>query len=273
MSTQSTTSFDEKYAANLAENYERYFVPAIGEPIARHLMHTAGPTTGERVLDIACGTGVATRLVAQAVGRDGRVVGLDANPGMVEVARTVSPDGIEWLAAPVEDMPLPDGAFDLALCSMGLQFFADKEVALRETRRVLAPGGRAVWCTPGPTPELFAAIDQALLHHLVPGASMFVHAVFSLHDGEQARALMVNSGFDHVVVESTSVPLRVPAPADFFWQYVHSTPLAAAASGLDEASRAALEAEVVDRCAPFVDGDEAVMEPGLLIVTGYREES
>ena len=142
MSTQSTTSFDEKYAANLAENYERYFVPAIGEPIARHLMHTAGPTTGERVLDIACGTGVATRLAAQAVGRDGRVVGLDANPGMVEVARTVSPDGIEWLAAPVEDMPLPDGAFDLALCShflflYGAQFDAAFHLAaLRELCRV-----------------------------------------------------------------------------------------------------------------------------------------
>lgn len=272
MSAQPTTTFDEKYPTSTADNYQRHFVPAIGEPIARHLVNAAGPTLGERVLDIACGTGVATRLAAQAVGHDSRVAGLDANPGMLEVARTASPDRIEWFAAPAEDLPLPDGAFDLALCSMGLQFFADKEQALREARRVLAPGGRVVWCTPGPTPELFLAIDQALIHHLGPGASMFVHAVFALHDGEEARALMVHSGFDRVVVESTSVPLRVPAPADFFWQYVRSTPLAAAAGGLDEASRAELEAEVVERCAPFVDGDESVMEPGLLIVTGYREE-
>ena len=68
------------------------------------------------------------------------------------------------------------------------------------------------------------------------------------------------------------MPLRVAPPADFFWQYVQSTPLAAAAAELDERARAALEAEVVERCAPFVDGDASVMEPGLLIVTGHREE-
>ncbi len=272
MTTRPTTSLYEKYAANSAENYERHFVPAIGEPVARRLVESARPVAGERVLDLACGTGIAARLAAETVGPDGTVAGLDANPGMVEVARTVSPDGIAWHAAPAEDMPLPDGAFDLVLCSMGLQFFPDKVQALRETRRLLALGGRAVWCTPGPTPPLFVAIDEALTSHIGPGASMFVHAVFSLHDADEARALMEAAGFDRVDVETTSVPLRVAPPADFFWQYVWSTPLAAAAAELDERARAALEAEVVERCASFVDGNASVMEPGLLIVTGHREE-
>ena len=138
MTTRPTTSLYEKYAASGAENYERHFVPAIGEPVARRLVDAARPARGERVLDIACGTGIAARLAAEAVGPDGTVAGLDANPGMLEVARTVSPDRIEWHAAPAEDMPLPDAAFDLALCSMGLQFFADKDQALRET----LPGAR-----------------------------------------------------------------------------------------------------------------------------------
>jgi ubiquinone/menaquinone biosynthesis C-methylase UbiE len=272
MTTRPTTSLYEKYAASSAENYERHFVPAIGEPVARRLVGAARPGPGERVLDVACGTGIAARLAAEAVGPEGTVAGLDANPGMLEVARTVSPDSIEWHAAPAEEMPLPDQAFDLALCSMGLQFFPDKGRALSETYRVLAPGGRAVWCTPGPTPPLFEGIDEALINHIGPGASMFVHAVFSLHDADEARTLMEAAGFDRVEVEITSVPLRVAPPADFFWQYVHSTPLAAAAAELDERARAALESEVVERCAPFVDGDVSVMEPGLLIVTGRREE-
>jgi ubiquinone/menaquinone biosynthesis C-methylase UbiE len=270
MSTRAGTSHYAKYAANAAENYERHFVPAIGEPVARRLVDTARPAQGERVLDVACGTGIASRLASEAVGTEGTVAGLDANPGMLAVARTVTPTGIEWHEAPAEDIPLPDAAFDLVLCSMGVQFFSDKAQALREMHRVLAPGGRAVWCTPGPTPPLFDAIDEALTAHLGPGASMFVHAVFSLHDPDAARELMHDAGFDQIEVETTSMPLRVAPPADFFWQYVHSTPLAAAVADLDDAQRAALEAEVVERCAPFVDGDATVMEPGLLILTGVR---
>lgn len=272
MTTRPTTSLYEKYAASGAENYERHFVPAIAEPVARRLVDAAHPTSGERVLDVACGTGIAARLVIEAVAPGGTVAGLDANPAMLDVARRLSPDGIEWHEAPAEDMPLLDAAVDLALCSMGLQFFVDKGRALGEMRRVLAPGGRAVWCTPGPTPPLFEAIEQALTTHIGPGASMFVHTVFSLHDADEARTLMETAGFARVEVESTSVPLRVAPPADFFWQYVHSTPLAAAAAELDERARSALEAEVVERCAPFVDGGASVVEPGLLIVTGHREE-
>ncbi len=272
MTTRPATSLYEQYAASGAESYERHFVPAIGEPVARRLVDAARPAPGERVLDVACGTGVVARLVVDAVGPDGRVVGLDANPGMLEVARIASPEGIDWHVAPAEDMPLPDETFDLALCSMGLQFFPDKLHALRETRRVLAPGGRVAWCTPGPTPPLFVAIDEALTAHLGTGASMFVHAVFSLHDADEARALMEAAGFERIDVQAASVPLRVAPPADFFWQYVQSTPLAAAAAGLDEHARAALEAEVVERCAPYVDGDASVMEPGLLIATGDRED-
>lgn len=270
MSTRADTSHYAKYAASAAENYERHFVPAIGEPVARRLIDTARPAPGERVLDVACGTGIVSRLAHEAVGTDGAVAGLDANPGMLDVAHTVTPTGIEWHEAPAEDIPLADAAFDLVLCSMSVQFFSDKAQALREMHRVLAPGGRAAWCTPGPTPPLFDAIDEALTNHVGPGASMFVHAVFSLHDPDAAQELMHTAGFDDVDVETTSVPLRVAPPADFFWQYVRSTPLAAAAAELDDAQRTALEAEVVERCAPFVDGDASVMEPGLLIATGAR---
>ncbi len=270
MSTRPRTSLYERYLADAAQNYERHFVPAIGLPVARRLIATARPASGERVLDIACGTGIAARLALGAVGNAGIVAGLDANPGMLDVATRTGPESIEWYQAPAEDMPLPDAAFDLVLCSMGMQFFPDRARALGETRRVLAPGGRAVWCTPGPTPPLFEAIDRALTSHLGPGASMFVHAVFSLHDADEARALMDLAGFDRVEIETTSVPLRVAPPADFFWQYVQSTPLATAVADIGEPARAALEAEVVERCAPFVDGDGSVMQPGLLIATGQR---
>lgn len=272
MSTQHGTSLYEKYAASGAENYERYFVPAIGEPVARRLIAAARPASGERVLDVACGTGIASRLAVDSVGSDGTVVGLDANPGMLEVARAVAPDSIDWHEASAEKIPLAAESFDLVLCSMGLQFFSHKEQAVREMHRVLVPGGRAVWCTPGPTPPIFQAIDQALVNHVGPGASTFVHAVFSLHEPTEARTLMQGAGFDRVDVQTTTVPLRVDPPADFFWQYVQSTPLAAAVADLGETERAALETEVVERCEPFVENGRSILEPGLLITTAHRQE-
>ena len=268
--TRTTTTPYEQYAATAAENYDRDFVPAIGEPVARRLLDAAPPRPGERVLDVACGTGIVARLALDAVGADGTVAGLDANPGMITVARRVNPPGIDWYEAPADAIPLPDASVDLVLCSMGLQFFGDKVAALREMRRVLAPGGRVAWCTPGPTPPLFEAIDRALTDHVGPGASMFVHAVFSLHDPDEARELMRTAGFDDVTLDSTPITLRVAPPAEFFRQYVESTPLIAAVADLDGSQRAALDADVVERCAPFVDGDASVMQPGLLIATATR---
>jgi SAM-dependent methyltransferase len=133
------------YGGSAAETYERYMVPAIFGPWAEDLLALAMPTPGERVLDVACGTGVVARLVAQRVAPTGTVVGFDLNPGMLAVARTLPlPQGakIEWREGNVSAMPFPDASFDLTLCQQGLQFFPDRSAALREMRRVLAPRGR-----------------------------------------------------------------------------------------------------------------------------------
>src|SRR5947199_8620160 len=90
VSTSTTAVSFKQYGGNAAENYERYFVPTIGMPFATALLDAAGLHRGERVLDIACGTGVVTRLAAERVGPDGAVGGLDINPAMLAVARSVS---------------------------------------------------------------------------------------------------------------------------------------------------------------------------------------
>ena len=144
-----TPSF-QSYGGTAPENYERYFVPAIGLPLAAELVEAARLAPGERVLDVACGTGVVARLAAEQVGAAGQVTALDVNPGMLAVARSVpSPIAIEWREGAAEDMQLPDAAYDVALCQMGLQFFADRGAALAELNRVLAAGGRLVVNVPG----------------------------------------------------------------------------------------------------------------------------
>jgi ubiquinone/menaquinone biosynthesis C-methylase UbiE len=133
---------------NAAETYERALVPAVFAAWAPFVVALAGPRPGERVLDVACGTGVVARLAAQRVGRAGKVVGLDLNPGMLAVAASATANepttsaSLTWQEASATKMPFPDAAFDIVYCQLGLQFFPDRPAALHEMYRVLAPGGR-----------------------------------------------------------------------------------------------------------------------------------
>lgn len=266
------TATYERYAGDAPEIYERHFVPAIGAPSARRLLDAARLRDGERVLDVACGTGVAARLAAEAVGATGSVAGVDANPGMLAVARAATPAGlsITWHHGSAEALPVADVSVDVVLCSLGFQFFADKAGALREMRRVLAPGGRLAIGTPGPTPALFQALDDVLADHLGPEASMFVDAVFSVHDPAEVRSMLDAAGLADVEVTTAPLRLRLPPPADFLWQYALGTPLAAVAASLDHEARAALERAAVERWRPFTDGDALVLEVGSLVATAHR---
>ena len=258
----SKPTHDDAYSANPAENYERYFVPAIGRPVAEDLVRAAALRPRERVLDVACGTGIVTRLAAERVAPEGTVAGLDPNPGMLAVARKTVPAGtdIAWHEAPAESIPLPDESSDVVLCGMGLQFFSDRSAALREIRRVLDMGGRLVANLPGPTPPIFAAMAEALSRHVGPSAAGFVHAVFALHDPDEIRSLVTDAGFHDVEFRAAPRPLRLPLTADFLWQYVHSTPMAAALAQVDENRRAALTRDFAERCAPFVDKGSVAAE-------------
>ena len=135
----------------VAEAYERYIMAAFGNAWAQALVQVAAPEDGDRVLDVACGTGAVARYAAPHVGPTGRVTGLDLNAGMLATARTMpAPAGIPiaWHEGNATALPFPNASFDIVCCQQGLQFFPDRPAALREMSRVLTPGGRlalAVW--------------------------------------------------------------------------------------------------------------------------------
>lgn len=264
--------FGKAYGGDAAENYERFFVPAIGAPLANELIGIAALRPGERVLDVACGTGVATRLAAERVGNTGAVSGLDLNPGMLGVARSVTPAGtsIQWYEASAEAMPLPDETFDVVLCQLSLQFFPDKPAALREMRRVLAPGGRLVLNVPGRITPIFVSLAEALGNRINPELAGFVHHVFSLHDPGELQSLATGAGFRDVVVRSDTRTLRLPAPEEFLWQYVHSTPLSGAVGRVGDDVRAALERDVVGKWHEFVEDGALMYRQDFVVATARR---
>ena len=117
--------------------YEQSFVPAIFAPAAVTVADAAGIGRGDRVLDVGCGTGALAREAARRVGREGRVVGLDLNPLMLEVARSEAPE-IEWRQGDAADLPYEDGAFDVVASQFALMFFPDP--ARRAAGDVARPG-------------------------------------------------------------------------------------------------------------------------------------
>ena len=257
--------YDAQFSGNAADNYERYFVPAIGAPLAADLVDAAALQIGERVLDVACGTGIVARLAAERVGETGRIAGSDVNRSMLEVARSLPAAGvsIEWHEADAESLPHADESFDAVLCQMGLQFVENKLAALREMRRVLVAGGRAVINVPGPAPAPMAAFADALGQHVGAKAAAFIHLVFSLHDPGELRQLLGAAGFGEIDVRRATKTLRVPPPEQFVWQYIYSTPMAGALSELDPQRRAALERDVCAKWRDDCDDGALVLNVGM----------
>ena len=223
----------------------------------------------ERVLDVACGTGVVARLAAGRVGRDGAVTGVDINAGMLSVARAVAAAAgldIRWYETSAESMPLPDASFDVAFCQLGLQFVADKPAALREIHRLLAPGGRALVSTPQPT-SFFSELDDVLSRHASEQAGGFVRMVFGLNDPREVERLFREAGFSEVVVRVDHKSLRLPPARDFFWQYIHCTPLTGLLSDLDDTRLAAIERDIVNGWQPWSRDGGMEYEQSMVVAT------
>lgn len=264
--------FGEAYGGSAAENYERFFVPAISAPLAAELIERAALRPGERVLDVACGTGVVTRLAAERVGAAGTVTGVDMNPGMLAVARSITTPGmsIEWYEATAEALPLPDEAFDVVLCQISLQLFEDRLAALRDMWRVLRPGGRVVLNVPGAIEPIFVVMAEALARHINPELAGFVHRVFSLHDADELQRLMSRAGFREVRVQTDAKTLRLPAPKEFLWQYVYSTPLVEAVEQANDEGLAAVERDVVAKWQAFEEDGALVYQQDVVLATARK---
>jgi ubiquinone/menaquinone biosynthesis C-methylase UbiE len=211
------------------ELYQRYLVPAITSVWASDLIDRVKPRPGEAALDIACGTGAVTRVAAERM-TTGRVVGLDFNPGMLAVARSVANSGtsIEWVEGSALSLPFDDGSFDLVLCQLGLQFFPDRPLALREMRRVLAPSGRvalSVYSAIEHTPAAYAFV-QALDQLLGPDSSTIKRAEHLFPEAHEVGDLMINQGFEQVDVKTITKHITFPSILDYVRFQLIATPMA-----------------------------------------------
>lgn len=156
--------------ANFPEMYERVFVQSLFRPFADELLRQLELRSGDSVLDVACGTGIVARLAKEQLGPDSRVVGVDLNAPMLAVAADKSP-GVEFRQGNASALPVPaNEQFSVVTCHQGLQFFPDRQLAAREMRRVLSPGGRLAAATWRPLADVpfIRALQEVAERHLGP---------------------------------------------------------------------------------------------------------
>ncbi len=237
-----------------AETYDSYLVPAIFEPWSRELIKRAQVWKGDSVLDVCTGTGIVACRIA---GTGASVTGIDISPELLDRARARANDegvGVKWIEGTAESLPFRQPAFDLVTCQQGLQYVGDRALAVREMRRVIKPGGRAVIATWGPRAHqgAYAVLAELAARH---GATPS-DAPVSLDDATELTKLLTAAKFFAVNVESVTRMVRVPDPDRFA-----RLTLGTYGVTVDDA----IAAEAREALASFVEGDQLVFPTAALI--------
>jgi SAM-dependent methyltransferase len=240
------------------EAYEKHMVPGMFARWTERAVGLAALRPGERLVDVACGTGIGARVAAQALGRSGKATALDLDAGVVEIARCL-PQGdgatIEYHCANALEMPFPDEAFDVALCLQGLQFFPDRVKGFTEIRRVLKPSGRLIATIWGPLEanKGHAAVVHAIERQQVDASA--AKRACSFADPTEIRDAAARGGFGNIEVRTEDGASEF-ASFDSFMQgmTVGSPSTRRAVQLIPESGKARFVEDVREALAPWIVG-------------------
>jgi ubiquinone/menaquinone biosynthesis C-methylase UbiE len=210
-----------------AEVYEEFFVPALFQQWASQVADAAQISSGQRILDVACGTGILTREVANRVGVSGLAIGLDLNEGMLAVAKSKAPE-IEWRQGRAEALPFDSNSFDAVVCQFGLMFFENRCAAIEEMVRVLRHGGHlavAVWDSLENIPG-YAAVTELLKRLFGDEAADAMRAPFVLGDTQVLRSLFADAGISDAQIATHEGTARFSSIGSWVYTEVRGWTLA-----------------------------------------------
>lgn len=218
----------------IPENYDRYLGPVMFEPYAEDLVSRLPSKTLERVLEIACGTGIVTRRLRDALPENTELVATDLNPDMFEFAKPKfkSSENVSWQQADACALQFPDNSFDAIVCQFGYMFVPDKPAGMREAHRVLRSGGVFlfdVW-------DSFEANPFAKIAHTTIASFFdrdpptFYEIPFSLYEQKPVRQLLTNAGFQKIESFVETKPCRSDSARNFATGLVRGNPVATEAT-------------------------------------------
>lgn len=236
-----------RHQAMAYESFTRVFM----EGSAQLLVEGALIRAGDVVLDLACGTGLVARHAAALLSPDGRLIGADINPAMLEIARSTI-GGVEWVESPSDALPFDDDTFTHVICQQGFQFFPDPVEVMCETVRVLRPGGvliATVWATPDQNPYIENQLD--LLAELDPSLATSVQRATPADADELLRSAAQAAGFDDIEMSMLEHDVDIADFEPWFLAQTGGTPWGPTLAALTDVGRQELSSAMASRIEQY----------------------
>lgn len=196
-----------------ARFYEKYFVPTLFEQWAKVMIDRLNFREGERLLDVACGTGIVARSALQkSPDSTNNIVGCDLNNGMLKVALEIAPD-IKWIEGPAENLPFKNQSFDKVCCQFGIMFFQDKTAALNELLRIKTTNGKAILSIWNRIEDNDGYYDLWKLVEEIGGSecASILHSPFSLGNREKILESINSSRTNKYQIETVNQKVNFPS--------------------------------------------------------------